>query len=283
MEMKKDLNSTLLRNREPIFKNIEQFVSVVFGLIDYLNKPYTKNFVIDASITGTENLKHKIAKICSTNSKIIITSITRKELLNLKKYNGEANTREDAKYILGLAAENEKKFINVLIDETLETPDDCIVKYCADNKRTTILLTSDIEMTLKARACGVKVKYIKQTNSSNSSKSNLRALFQAERIGNKLVLHNFRSENRLIRVISNGIEYTDGSVDLKIGDDVLIAKKYSDFILFLHYKIISLYATNNCKVVYYRRIYNMQDCNNLQNASYKSFIKDFIHEYNIEY
>lgn len=207
----------------------------------------------------------------------------RKELLNLKKYNGEANTREDAKYILGLAAENEKKFINVLIDETLETLDDCIVKYCADNKRTTILLTSDIEMTLKARACGVKVKYIKQTNSSNSSKSNLRALFQAERIGNKLVLHNFRSENRLIRVISNGIEYTDGSVDLKIGDDVLIAKKYSDFILFLHYKIISLYATNNCKVVYYRRIYNMQDCNNLQNASYKSFIKDFIHEYNIEY
>ena len=53
-------------------------------------------------------------------------------------------------------------------------------------------------------------------------------MFQAERIGNKLVLHNFRSENRLIRVISNGIEYTDGSVDLKIGDDVLIAKKYSD-------------------------------------------------------
>ena len=130
MEMKKDLNSTLLRNREPIFKNIEQFVSVVFGLIDYLNKPYTKNFVIDASITGTENLKHKIAKICSTNSKIIITSITRKELLNLKKYNGEANTREDAKYILGLAAENEKKFINVLIDETLETPDDCIKILC---------------------------------------------------------------------------------------------------------------------------------------------------------
>lgn len=140
----------------------------------------------------------------------------------------------DARYILALAAENSNSFENVLIDETLDTPDDCIIKYCADNKDRVTLLTSDKTMALKARMYAVQVKYFKQTKNSSTNtmprinyptNSKIRTLIPASRIGNQLLISNFHTHNMSICVCSNGLEYTDGIKELKVGDDVFIATK----------------------------------------------------------
>ena len=171
-------------------------------------------FVIDASISGVKNIKELLLKICNTNKKIILTSITIKELENLQK--SITLQGKDARYFLALAAENPKSFVSQLIDETIGIPDDCIIKYCADNKDKFILLTSDKAMALKARMYGVEVQYFKKTTKQTNSKvetldtnanllpkatpvivstnSNIRTLFPAKKIGNKLMLSDFHTD-----------------------------------------------------------------------------------------
>lgn len=235
-------------------------------------------FVIDASITGIENLRDILSKICLTKAKLILTSITIKELERMQNFKDIDGN--DARYILALAAENHTSFETVLIDETLDTPDDCIIKYCADNKENVTLLTSDKTMALKARMYSVQVHYFKQTKLHVSSKamvttnSKVRTLIPANRIGNKLLISNFQTNTMSICVCSNGLEYNDGIRELNIGDDVFIATKKSDYITFAHYRMISLYAENNCELIYSKRFYDYKDID-VPKAAYKSFIRDF--------
>lgn len=238
-----------------------------------------KNYVIDASITGIKSLREDILdKICDTKSKIILTSITIRELENMQKFRDTNGV--DARYILALAAENYKNFETVLIDESLEIPDDCIIKYCAENKEYVTLLTSDKTMALKARMYDVQVYYLKQDKSINNnhivkqSNSKIRTLIPARRIANKLLISEFHTHTMDICVCSNGIEYTDGVRELKVGDDVFIATKKLDYITFAHYKMVSLYAENNCELIYSRRFYDYNDID-LPKAAYKTFIRDF--------
>lgn len=241
-------------------------------------KEELSGYVIDASITGIEDLKRILAKICSTKSKIILTSVTVKELAELQKFD-DIDGR-DARYIMALAAENDTTFKSVLIDETLDTPDDCIVKYCADNKENVTLLTSDKEMVLKARMYSVQVHYFKQTQAYQNVKTILhantkvRTLVPARRIGKQLLISNLQRQKQSIRVVSNGIEYNEGMKELKVGDDVFIATKKEDYLTFAHYHMISLYAENNCELIYSKRFYDYNDLD-LPMASYKNFMKDF--------
>lgn len=247
-----------------------------------VNKENHIRFVIDASITGIENLRDKLSKICYTKAKLVLTSITIKELEKMQTFNDVDGN--DARYILALAAENSSSFENVLIDETLDTPDDCIIKYCADNKESVTLLTSDKTMALKARMYAVQVEYFKQskntTNANNYSKtiqsrnSKIRTLIPANRIGNQLLISNFHTRNMSICVCSNGLEYTDGIRELKVGDDVFIATKKVGYITFAHYKMVSLYAENNCELIYSKRLYDYSDLD-VPKAAYKAFLKDF--------
>ena len=235
-------------------------------------------FVIDASITGIEDLRDILSKICSTQDKLILTSVTIKELEKMQNFKDIDGN--DARYILALAAENLNSFETVLIDETLDTPDDCIIKYCADHKESVTLLTSDKTMALKARMFSVQVHYFKQTKAPTNSKtisntnSKVRTLIPANRIGNKLLISNFQTHTMSIRVCSNNLEYNDGIRELNVGDDVFIATKKTDYITFAHYKMISLYAENNCELIYSKRFYDYNDID-VPNSAYKSFIKDF--------
>lgn len=67
-----------------------------------------------------------------------------------------------AKKMLAIAAENPNTFIGVKIDEKLGKTDDCIIKYCSDNKNNVLLYTSDKEMVLNARMAGVQTEYLKK-------------------------------------------------------------------------------------------------------------------------
>ena len=242
-------------------------------------------FVIDASITGIEDLKTILSKICQTKAKLVLTSITIKELEKMQRFNDVDGN--DARYILALAAENSDSFENILIDETLDTADDCIVKYCADNKEKVTLLTSDKTMALKARMYGVQVQYFKQTKNSSTNprinyptNSKIKTLIPASRIGDQLVISNFHTNNMSICIYSNGLEYTDGIKELKVGDDVFLATKKADYITFAHYRMVSLYAENNCELIYSRRFYDYRNFD-VTKAAYKSFLKDFKVRHNL--
>lgn len=232
-------------------------------------------YVIDASITGLKNLKEILFKICQTKEKIILTSMTIKELEDLQHF--DDIDAQDARYILRLAVENSDTFISVLIDETFDTPDDCIVQYCVKNKDTVTLLTSDKTMVLKARMYAVDVQYFKQAKKHCPSKNpNTKTLIPARRINGALVIPNFHTANMSISVYSNGVEYHDRMRKLQIGDDVFISTKKPDYITFAHFQMTSLFAKDNCILVYSKRFY---DTSNIvvPKATYKSFIKDFIH------
>ena len=257
-------------------------------------------FVIDASISGVENIKELLLEICNTDKKIILTSITIKELENLQK--SITLQGKDARYFLALAAENPKSFVSQLIDETVGIPDDCIIKYCAYNKDKFILLTSDKAMALKARMYGVEVQYLKKTTKQTNSRvetldtnvnlvptttpviastnSNVRTLIPAKKIGNKLVLSDFHTNTRSIRIYSDRYVYNNGTRELKIGDNVFIASKKDDCITFAHYKMISVEATNNCELIFSRRIYDYLKPD-LPKIIYKNFFKDFLRRHDL--
>ena len=240
-------------------------------------------YVIDASITGIENLKEILSKICLTEEKIILTSITIKELEKMQTFNNLKG--KDARCILGLAAENSKGFESVLIDETLNTPDDCIVKYCADNKEKVTLLTADKTMAINARMYGVKAMYFKHTYNSNANtnqptNSKIRTLIPAKRIGSQLLISNFHTNTLSICIHSNGKKYTEGIKELKIGDDVFISSKKVGYITFAHYKMISTYAEDNCELIFSKRFYDYNDFD-VPNQDYKSFLEDFKLRHNL--
>lgn len=248
------------------------------------SKDIKEGFVIDASIAGVETLREDIAKICSTKLKIILTSITIKELDNMQKYADVQGN--DARYILAIAAENYDNFETVLINENYDTPDACIVQYCAENSKQVTLLTADKRMALEARMHNVKVQYMKKkpedNNNHNSLESNskIRTLFTVRRINNRLYISLIQNSTKAMAVYSNGVEYNEGEAELKIGDDVFIACKRSEYITFAHYKIILLYTENNCELIYSKRIYDYEEID-ISNASYKSFLKNFKHRLNL--
>ena len=246
---------------------------------------YDEVFVIDASITGIENLCDTLSEIAKTNTKFILTSITIKELDKMQKF--KDLQADDARHILAMAAENPESFYSVLIDETFETPDDCIIHYCATNPGAT-LLTSDKSMALKARMYGVKTHYFKQhqrySDNSQQSCSHDKAmtLFAARKEGDKLLISDFTTANSSILVISQGIEYTKGEYELKIGDEIYIANKKTDYMTFAHYQITTLSAKNNCSLIYSKRFYNVSDnFSSLPKAGYKSFMRDFNRRYSL--
>lgn len=242
---------------------------------------FDAGFVIDASITCIEEFEDVLSKLCATKEKIILTSITIKELEKMQKFNDVEAM--NARHILAMAAENQKNFHSVLIDEKLGIPDDCIIKYCADHKDKVSLLTSDKTMALKARMYGVQTQYFKHRKTTNSTTDQPKdylhdrrnTLFAARKVGDKLYISNFKNDYRSILLISNGFEYMDGTHALKIGDDVYLATKKPEYMTFAHYQITSLSAENNCELIYSKRIYKATEILNLPKASYKSFMRDF--------
>lgn len=227
---------------------------------------FENGYVIDASICGSIFLMERISEICKNGNKVILTSITISELEALQKTNDNAGI--DARHILAMAAENEEDFVPILIDETSKTPDDCIVKYCAEHKDQVTLMTADKTMALKARMYGVKTKYLKQND-------NVCTLFVAKRIKNHLCISDFNNEFRSIEVISGDSKVNNGIFNLKPGDDVYLVTRKTDYQTFAHYQMISVADENNCILVYSARIYGPEDINDLPKADYRCLVKNF--------
>lgn len=236
----------------------------------------TLNYVIDASICGTSDCQSIISNICKTSSKIILTSITIKELDNMQFYNNIAGT--DAKLILSRAARNPNSFIGVEIDETLDEADDCIIKYCHDNKDRVLLYTADKKMAINARMHGVQTEYLLKARSDDNSIFGTHKLADVKKSGGKLMINCYNAITKSILAICDGIEYKDGTCELKIGDDVYVSTKKEDFVTFAHYRITSLYLNKNAIIIYHHRIYKKDDISKLPEDSYKSFVLEFMNK-----
>lgn len=246
-------------------------------------------FVIDTSMVEVKSIYEMLCEICATEAKIILTSVVRQELNKMQFFKKDYKAKR-ARSILAMAAEKPEKFVNVAIDETLETHDDCIVKYCADNSSRVTLLTADKNMALDAREKAVKVEYFKQSfteiRALNKFKykkeSDVRTLNPARKIDNKLVIMEMQGEKRDIRVLSKGQELADGIVEIKVGDEVLIAAKKKDCITFAHYKVINTYEEDNCKLIYSCRIYRYNQIAELHNEAYRSLARDFWNKHGLK-
>ena len=242
------------------------------------NSPKVNNeeagFVIDASITGIEEFENLLSNLWA-KAKIILTSVTIRELDKMQKFDDRKAV--NARIILRMAAENQNHFHTVLIDETLETPDDCIVKYCADCKDKVVLFTSDKVMTLKARMYGVRTQYLRRKPKEKCNQT----LRIAKKEGEKLCINYSNTSYKSILVISDGVEHNNGKYELKIGDDVYIATNKQEYITFAHYRITSLSEVNNCELVYSKRIFNEIQIMDLPDPRYKNFVQEFKRRINL--
>lgn len=229
-------------------------------------------FVLDASLAEIDDLEKYLLKLCSSKSKVVLTSITIKELRKIQA--SKQIDCNNAQYILNLATQRKNNFEIISIDETIGlSPDKCIIQYCANNKENLTLLTAKKEMYLLAQNASVDTFYFEPKKDSVQRK--IMTLYSSSKIGNNLLISNFNTKTKSIRVSSNNIEYNDGIIELHIGDDVYISIKKYEYITFAHYKIIALSAENNCELLYSKRFYNYDEIN-LPKAEYEAFVKDFV-------
>lgn len=276
--------------KENVSRNLAQDNSEKEKVNNEKNEKVEVSYVIDASITGTKEGEAFFNSLHREPKKVILTTVTITELDKLKNFHDEHGKR--ARRIMSMAQENPNIFNYVLIDESYSTPDECIIRYCANNKEKVVLLTGDVAMCLKAQAYGVKTQYFKQetveqptyvmpTTNLNSTKMSalgkVTTLYAARRLHNgKLCIMDFNNSFRSIMIESiDGKEYTDGNYELRVGDEVYMATKKDSYVAFAHYQIKNLLDEDNCILIFSRRIYNSEDIPMLPKAKYKSFMRDF--------
>ena len=228
-----------------------------------------QKYVIDASICGIDGIGNHLM-VLMENSIIVLTSITIRELEQMQKFADRFG--RDAKFFLAIAAENPESTECVLIDENFEIADDAIINYCYQHKTDVILFTADKTMALKARSLGVKVEFFKHNPNVSS---NTRTLYAAKKDGQKLMLRDLQNASRSITVISQGREYTQGWVELNVGDDVYIcSKKDYGSIYFTHFRVISLEPHDNVTQIFHKRLSYNENLSGLS-PTYKSIIRNF--------
>lgn len=276
----KDIQQRLLNNQNPDEKTNNEIESTSTNS-GVSRKRNLKYFVIDASMSGVADLKVRISEIIASKNKIILTSLTIRELEKLQ------NKLEGARYLLREGAKHPESFKCVLIDEELPVPDDRLIKFCADNYKKVILLSADKSMVLKARTYNVKAEYFefgsenKTSTSSDSSDLSFTTLKVLKMVNEKLVIQDFHTSQLSIRVLSEGREYNQGPLEIHLGDDVYIARNnYNDTFTFWHYKIVSLAPRNNSKDIYQNTIRNSEPLDKIK-KSYQSFVRAFKYRHNL--
>ena len=235
-------------------------------------KAAVPKIVIDTSVAGVQDIEKILEQ---EKSKVVLTQVVIKELARLQGIDDIYAMR--ARHLLAMPADNEEKFVHELISEEYETPDKCILEYCLKNKDDVILYTADKEMFNFAKVYNIPVKLFKALPRTDTYYSKRAITFDGiEKIGKDLIidLDGINNKYRKVRVISDGKEYDTGIVNLKIGDQILLASsKKEGYVAFAHYKIISVWAKNHCDLIFSRRLY---DLSKLEfNHIYKSFLRDF--------
>lgn len=226
--------------------------------------------VIDASFTTNTGFEEIVGEILENpNNKIVLISVTINELDIIQKY--EDIGGKNANNILGLAVNYPEKFELVEIDETLPTADECIIEYCANKEGELILLTADKVMTLKARMKGITVEY----HNSDQERSKIVTLYSVRKEGDRLIISLGEVGGKLVHVYSDGVRYTNGEYSLKVGDNIYIASRKKGYATCTNFELVSLYETENCKIVFSKRIYKDADVERLE-GRYKNFMKEFM-------
>lgn len=242
---------------------------------------YKHGYVIDTSMVGVDIHYELLNHICETSVKIILTSVVRKELNKMQFVKDEDLARR-ARRVLAMAATRPENFCDVRIDETLDIPDDCIVKYCVDNRHRVTLLTADKNMALDAREQRVKVEYYKITSQeiriperveNALEKKGIKTLNPAKKVRDRLTITEMKGKKRDIRVWSNGEEIVNGKVKLRVGDDVFIASQKRDGIAFSHYRVINLSEKCNCRDIFNTRLHSYDQIDELPDERYKEFAR----------
>lgn len=275
--------------KEKVLSRIKENKTRQQGVAEYL---------IDASITGSDDFKELFDKIYfQKNSIFILTNITVIELETLKQFNDTSGV--NARYILHLASRDEAKFKVAYIDENFPTPDQCIIDYCDKNKNF-ILLTYDNAMALLARGKSIKVNIFEKgmfqvsstklehtkekTTDLDSRKmevvsdNTINTFFAAYRSGGHLYIRShYNSKFKSNVIISDGKMYKNTPFkQLKIGDDVYIIQNFENHINFTHVRIISLEDSNNSMFIFGKNIYDKKEIKELPIANYRMVVREFI-------
>ena len=252
----------------------------------YKNKPEIlekKEIVIDASVAGNTEIVQNLKEAISKGNKVVITSATNRELKML------ARTRDSvgitAGIITSLAAEDPENFICKRVEPILnESVDDAIVKFCKQEEGPVELWSGDKEMVLNARSFGINARYFAQIESSNgmmiTENPNIRTLYDADYENNRLIIKETVFKNKCIEVTSDAYIYDVGPIELKVGDDIYIAKFNKGKIKFIHYKVISLEPVNNAELVYQTELRGTRRINKVP-KDYQVFLREAIYRFDI--
>lgn len=272
---RKAKNAELEAKRKAPKAKLSQPTNAIKGTATIAQPEY---YVIDASICGIDNLYDVLNDILSKGAKIVLTNITSSELNDMQKY--KDSDGKAARRILDIAAQSPEDYINIHIDGTVGINDDCIIKYCADNKGNVVLLTSDKWMTLKARSFGVETHFYPRPEKPKHKGARIITLVPTRKVGKKLFISNFNTPIMSITVISKGKKFNQGTYELKIGDEVYLATKKPRYLTFAHYRMISLGVENNCTLVYSKRIHSKNEFKKLPEDDYKLFMQEFSRKVN---
>lgn len=283
-EIANALNLTTMQVRKSLSKSTESCSPAPHDAKTSTKKPdnrkkkksRNKDAVIDASIVGSDDFFTIIGEIYNGPKKIVLNNLSIMELDKIKS--NESTSGERARCLLALAAEDNehRNFKWIEIEKTHPYVDHCILDYCKQHKKTVILYTSDHSMVSLARSYEIEVKYVKIAKSQT--------LIVAKIINNHLCIPNLDSQKDIfIKVKSNGNEYTSGDVELHVGDEVYVAKIFSDnSVIFQHFEITSLDQENNAKCIFKKIMKTSKEIPHVVKADYKAFLRDFKRKSNWE-
>jgi len=248
--------------------NEEEFKSVD---ITVLQEQKVKDYVIDSSISNVDGIDEKIKEILETQTNnFILTSATIKKLIELKQIRTSI-VAVGARKILNIAAENPERFENISVDETVGNDSQCVFKYCCDNSKNVILLTSNTGLVAEARIDNlIEVEFL----SATTEQSKIRTLFSTQIIDGKLSISEEQLDTgyRIMKIFRSNVEVS-GNVTLEIGDNIFIATKKDDYISFNHFEVISLENIKNVKSIFLRKIYDNEALEaNLFKKEYFDFV-----------
>ena len=280
----------------------EESVTKISKIKNFLKNSFKrkKKFVIDTSIASEEQVWRNLIKEANENdTQIILTSLTIRELHALQRYNDADG--QGARHLLTAAAEDDKTFLTVKIDESLPVPDDCLIKYCLENKKKVILVTADKEMTLLVRG-EVETRYIshkvkkkqnlerqkqeKHINSDIKTPKEFNPVLKKSEapvayVDGKMFIKYPSDANSLLKLISSKTELLimgPQEIEVHVDDNIYMAVFQEGMIVFKHYKIISCAKENNAILVSSQEI-SPGNIRKIMNGDYRGFLKVFLMKY----
>lgn len=251
--------------------------------INYKHNFINEVVVMDTSCCGIKG----IVRLLKCQKIVYITDDTIKELKKLK--DSKKAHHDVAAYILFELAQNHAPFESVFIEKISQYVDDNIIEYCYNNKEKVILFTADQEMAALARGRGIRVEFFEQEaivfnaeviSDLVVSEENFNSVITLDMAyynkGRLIVTLKGDSNQKRFCILSRGHELKKGTISLKKGDDIFLAKRRADHVVFTHFSVISISKNQNAKLIYSGKIYSTDAISKLPDTRYMKFLDGFI-------